>query len=82
MIRNEVEILSGIDHPNIVKPIEVFESRKQLCVVMELLSGGDLYSRDPYSEKDAAKIVGKVVSAVAHMHRNNIIHRGMLSASL
>lgn len=49
-----------------------------IIIVCELLSGGDLYSRDPYSEKDAVKIVGKLLSAVAFMHRNHIIHRGML----
>jgi len=76
-LRNEVEILKSLDHPNIVKPIEVFEStqNRQLFVVMELCSGGDLYSRDPYTESQAASIVGKVLSALTYMHSRNIIHR-------
>ena len=44
---------------------------------MELCTGGDLYSRDPYTERDAAKIIGKVLSAVEYMHNNNIIHRDL-----
>lgn len=44
---------------------------------MELCTGGDLYSRDPYTENDAAKIIGKILSAVEYMHNNNIIHRDL-----
>uniref|UniRef100_A0A6U5FCI9 Uncharacterized protein n=1 Tax=Corethron hystrix TaxID=216773 RepID=A0A6U5FCI9_9STRA len=75
--RNEVEILKSLDHSNIVKPIEVFECslNRRLFVVMELCSGGDLYSRDPYTESQAASIVGKVLSALTYMHSRNIIHR-------
>lgn len=31
---------------------------------------------DPYSERDAAKIIGKVLSAVEYMHNNKVMHRG------
>jgi len=74
-MRNEISILRGLDHPNIVKPIEFYVSRNDLCCVMELLSGGDLYTRAPYSERQSVEIVEQLLSAVAHMHRNNIIHR-------
>jgi serine/threonine protein kinase len=37
---------------------------KMLYVVMELCTGGDLYSRTPYSEKDAAKIITQLLSAI------------------
>lgn len=76
-MKNEIDILKRMDHPNIIKPIETFDYRKQLYVVMELCSGGDLYSRDPYTEEQACKIVGKIVSAVAYMHRFNIMHRDL-----
>mmetsp|Transcript_39620 Transcript_39620/g.92698 ORF Transcript_39620/g.92698 Transcript_39620/m.92698 type:complete len:316 (-) Transcript_39620:1274-2221(-) len=42
-LRNEVEILRGLDHPNIVRPVEVFETGaaadRRLFLVMELCSG-------------------------------------------
>mgnify|MGYP003322089350 CR=1 FL=1 len=44
---------------------------------MECCSGGDLYSRKPYSEKDSAKIIGKLLSALSFMHRNNVMHRDL-----
>jgi serine/threonine protein kinase len=40
-----VEILRALDHPHIVKAIETFDYHGQLCLVLELCSGGDLYAR-------------------------------------
>jgi len=76
-LRNEIEILKSLDHPHIVRPIESFIHRHQLFIVMELCDGGDLYSRDPYTEEDAARIVGSIVNAVSYMHRRNIVHRDL-----
>eukprot|EP00542_Grammatophora_oceanica_P010432 CAMPEP_0194032256 /NCGR_PEP_ID=MMETSP0009_2-20130614/5237_1 /TAXON_ID=210454 /ORGANISM="Grammatophora oceanica, Strain CCMP 410" /LENGTH=706 /DNA_ID=CAMNT_0038672641 /DNA_START=11 /DNA_END=2131 /DNA_ORIENTATION=+ len=76
-LKNEVSILKTLDHPNIVRPIESFEHRNQLFVVMELCSGGDLYTRDPYTEEEAARIVGSILSAISFMHQHNIIHRDL-----
>mmetsp|Transcript_63581 Transcript_63581/g.75231 ORF Transcript_63581/g.75231 Transcript_63581/m.75231 type:complete len:319 (+) Transcript_63581:76-1032(+) len=76
-LQNEITILKSLDHPNIVKIMETYDYKKKLYVVMELCSGGDLYARDPYTEKDAIKIVKQILSAVAYMHQLNIIHRDL-----
>jgi calcium-dependent protein kinase len=74
-LRNEVELLKSLDHPNIIKIYETFKIKKRLAIVMELCSGGDLYKRNPYTEAQAANIVRQVLSAVAYLHDRNIIHR-------
>lgn len=74
---NEIYILQGLDHPNIVKPIETFDFRDRLYLVLELCSGGDLYSRDPYDETQACRIVHAVLDAVAYMHSRGITHRDL-----
>ena len=76
-LRNEVAILKQLDHPHIVRAIETFENRNQIFIVMELCSGGDLYSRDPYTEEEAARIVCSILSAIAYMHSRNILHRDL-----
>jgi len=76
-LRNEITILQGLDHPNIVKAYEVYESRVNIYLVLENCSGGDLYARGPYSEKAAAKIVGKLLSAIVHMHEHGCTHRDL-----
>jgi len=75
-LRNEIRILQDLDHPNIVKAYEVYESRVNIYVVLQHCSGGDLYSRIPYSEIQSAKIVGKLLSAIAYLHEHNVCHRG------
>ena len=41
-LKNEVEILKSLDHPNIVRAIETFDYHHRLFIVLELCSGGDL----------------------------------------
>jgi len=73
--RNEVDIIRKLDHPNIVKMFETYESFETMSIVMELCSGGNLNNRAPYKEEDARRIIFKIVSAVSYLHENNIIHR-------
>jgi serine/threonine protein kinase len=76
-LKNEIEILKQLDHPYIVRPIETFDHRNQLFIVMELCSGGDLYSRDPYTEEEAARITSSILSAISYMHHRGIVHRDL-----
>ena len=78
-LRNEIEILELLDHPNIVRAIATYEYHNHIAIVMELCSGGDLFSRDPYTEDRARHIVRQITSAVAYMHRCGIMHRGETS---
>lgn len=57
--------------------IETYEHRNQIFIVMELCAGGDLYSRDPYTEAEAARIVSSILSAISYMHSKNICHRDL-----
>ena len=76
-LKNEIELLRSLDHPHIVRPIEVYSYRNQIYFTMEALSGGDLYSRDPYTEDDAARIIKAILSAISYLHSNKIIHRDL-----
>jgi serine/threonine protein kinase len=76
-LRNEISILKKLDHPHIVRAIETFEHRNQIFIVMELCAGGDLYSRDPYTEEDAARILSSILSALGYMHSKNVVHRDL-----
>mmetsp|Transcript_17345 Transcript_17345/g.39163 ORF Transcript_17345/g.39163 Transcript_17345/m.39163 type:complete len:444 (-) Transcript_17345:850-2181(-) len=75
VLRNEIAIMKSLDHPNILRAIETFETKKQIFIVMEYCSGGDLYVRTPYSEANCVLIIQKVLSALSYLHSKNIIHR-------
>lgn len=74
-LKNEIDILKSMDHPNIVRLYEVYYHKKQIFMILELCDGGDLYTRLPYSEKDAAYITGKLLSAITYMHEHGVVHR-------
>jgi calcium-dependent protein kinase len=57
--------------------METFEHRNQIFIVMELCSGGDLYSRDPYTEDEAARISSSILSAISYMHSKDVCHRDL-----
>lgn len=64
-----------MDHPNIVKAHEVYRHKREIYIILELCSGGDLYTGLPYSEKESAYISGKLLSAIKYMHDHGIVHR-------
>ena len=41
-VKREMKIMEKLDHPNIAKLYEVFESHKQVFIIMEYVNGGDL----------------------------------------
>jgi serine/threonine protein kinase len=75
-MKNEIALMRNITHPNILKIYEVYE-QKNISIVMELCTGGDLNQRVPYSEMQAKSIVTKLVEAANYLHLNNIIHRDL-----
>ena len=83
--KNEISIMSKADHPNIVKLYEIYESNRSLYLIMELCRGGELFKRithralkkNMYTEKDAAEIIQKIVSAIEYCHNNGICHRDL-----
>jgi len=81
-IKNEVDIYLRLDHPNIVKLLEVYEDYEPFeCVhlIMERCTGRELYDRlsdkRKYSEQDAARITKEMLSAIKYLHSLNIAHR-------
>ena len=88
--RREIEILKKMDHPNIIKLYEVYESERSLYLVMEECKGGEIFDRiiqhiqekKMYSEKDAAIIFEQVMSCIAYCHNRNICHRDLKPENL
>lgn len=77
----EISVLKKLKHPYVVKLVEVIKSNDKYHVVMEGLTGGDLFDRierrGPYPEDEAAALVEQVIAAVAYLHRQNICHRDL-----
>ena len=68
----EISVLRRLIHPNIVQLVETFEDKSTVYLVMELVTGGELFDRivekGSYTEKDAADLIRQVLDAVDYMH--------------
>ena len=75
-----------IDHPGIIKLYEVYESPYYVHLVMEYLSGGELFKliQDSvvYTEQDAALLIRNVLNAIEYLHTKNIVHRDIKPENL
>lgn len=82
-LRSEIYIMCQLDHPNIVRLEEVYESRKEIYLVQELCLGGELFDRldeQPdyhYTEQQCARLVKQMLCAVRYIHYKKIIHRDL-----
>ena len=80
-IGDEADMLRKIDHPNIVKIHGVYDTPTKLYLVMDYLSGGELFDRivqqSHFSELAAAQMVATLIGAIRHMHARGIVHRDL-----
>jgi calcium/calmodulin-dependent protein kinase I len=83
---NELKIMSIIDHPNIVRVYEYYECHGVVFIVMELMSGGELFDKiveyEHYTEKQAAETFRPIVDAVRYCHKLGIVHRDLKPENL
>ncbi|GIX60762.1 calcium-dependent protein kinase [Babesia caballi] len=80
-MKREITIMKTLDHPNIVKLLEVYEDEECLYLVMEMCGGGELFDeivkRGCFSEQYAATMMRQIFSAIAYCHGKGIIHRDL-----
>ena len=78
---NEVEIISKLRHPNIIKFYETYHDEKYFHIVMEYCKGKDLFEKiNQYgfiSENIVKKIISKLVHAISYCHSKNLTHRDL-----
>ena len=88
---NELTILSKLDHPNIIKFFEFFESKtpqQTFNIVTEYADGGDLsekikeQNKTPFKESDILDYFTQICLALKHIHEKKIIHRDLKSGNV
>eukprot|EP00753_Platysulcus_tardus_P022624 PLAT9827.1.p1 GENE.PLAT9827.1~~PLAT9827.1.p1 ORF type:complete len:607 (+),score=246.76 PLAT9827.1:26-1822(+) len=85
----EAMIMSALDHPNIIKMVEVMDDPDvpHLYVVMEYVEGGavmpDVHDGvTPLAEDKVIWVMRQLASGMAYMHDNNIIHRDIKPSNI
>eukprot|EP00746_Dinoflagellata_sp_MGD_P156467 gnl/MRDRNA2_/MRDRNA2_85835_c0_seq1.p1 gnl/MRDRNA2_/MRDRNA2_85835_c0~~gnl/MRDRNA2_/MRDRNA2_85835_c0_seq1.p1 ORF type:complete len:393 (+),score=66.40 gnl/MRDRNA2_/MRDRNA2_85835_c0_seq1:116-1294(+) len=82
----EVAMLRKMDHPNIVKLIDVIQDSTTTCVILELCAGGDLYrllhvTKLKLGRRQKLFMLQDVAEAIQYLHSQDIIHRDIKSAN-
>ncbi|ALC48139.1 CaMKI [Drosophila busckii] len=75
-----------LTHPNIVQLLETYEDKAKVYLVMELVTGGELFDRivekGSYTEKDASHLIRQILEAVDYMHEQGVVHRDLKPENL
>lgn len=85
-LATEISIMERAVHPNIIRLKEVFDTPNHVYLVMEVMTGGELFDRivekEHYTEKEAKKALVEVVDAILYCHDRGIVHRDLKPENL
>ncbi|XP_077441129.1 calcium/calmodulin-dependent protein kinase type IV [Vanacampus margaritifer] len=86
IVRTEIGVLLRLSHPNIIQLKEIFETDTDIALILELVTGGELFDRiverGYYSERDAAHVIKQILEAVEYLHDNGVVHRDLKPENL
>ena len=84
--KNEINIMSKCDHPNVIKLCEIYEDPRYIELLMEECTGGSLFEKlikkmededETFSEKEASVIFRQIMTAINYCHNQGIAHRDL-----
>lgn len=77
-IEREVSILREIRHPNIITLHDVFENKTDVVLILELVSGGELFDflaeKESLTEDEATQFLKQILDGVHYLHSKRIAH--------
>jgi serine/threonine protein kinase len=83
---SEIQALSSLRHPNIISLYDVFATDEKIYIIMELMSGGELFDyvvkRGTLNEAEASHIIRMVTSALVYIHSERLVHRDLKPENL
>ncbi|NWX61450.1 DAPK3 kinase, partial [Promerops cafer] len=77
-IEREVAILQQVLHANIVKLHDIYENKTDVVLILELVSGGELFDflaqKESLSEEEATRFIRQILDGVNYLHSKKIAH--------
>ncbi|XP_037695739.1 serine/threonine-protein kinase BRSK2 isoform X4 [Choloepus didactylus] len=85
-VEREIAILKLIEHPHVLKLHDVYENKKYLYLVLEHVSGGELFDylvkKGRLTPKEARRFFRQIISALDFCHSHSICHRDLKPENL
>eukprot|EP00800_Vazella_pourtalesii_P011620 TRINITY_DN2796_c0_g1_i1.p1 TRINITY_DN2796_c0_g1~~TRINITY_DN2796_c0_g1_i1.p1 ORF type:complete len:661 (-),score=92.55 TRINITY_DN2796_c0_g1_i1:803-2785(-) len=85
-VEREIAIMKLIEHPHVLRLFDVYENKKHLYLVLEYVSGGELFDylvkKGKLSENEARKFFRQIISAMDFCHAHSVCHRDLKPENL
>jgi hypothetical protein len=86
MLKDEIRIMKACHHENIVKLFDTHDTKFDVYLVMELVTGGDLFDEISnavkFEEPVASSFAQDIANALEYLHKQNIVHRDLKPENL
>ena len=79
-LREEIQIIKLISHPNIVCMRETYETEKYMYIIMEQVKGGELFEHIKnyeLEEREISLIMFQLVEAIQYLQVCGVVHRDL-----
>ncbi|CAL5415143.1 unnamed protein product [Camellia sinensis] len=80
-IKREIGTLKLLKHPNVVRLHEVLASKSKIYMVLEYVTGGELFdriaSKGKLSESRGRKLFQQLIDGVSYCHNKGVYHRDL-----
>lgn len=85
-LKREISIMKMLDHPNVVKLYDVLQTQNNIYLVLELVTGGELFDRivqaKRFEEDVARRFFQQLVVALNFCHKQGVAHRDLKPENL
>lgn len=80
-IWRELNVMKSVNHYNIVRTFDIFDTKNRLYLVLEYMPGGTLgevlKKVGRFTEDQARNILADILNGVAYLHDKSIVHRDL-----
>jgi len=80
-IWRELNVMKAVNHPNIVRTYDIFDTRTRLYIVLEYMPGGTLADllkhTGRFTEAQARPVLRDILRGVAYLHSKSVVHRDL-----
>ncbi|ERN03738.1 hypothetical protein AMTRI_Chr05g65760 [Amborella trichopoda] len=85
-IKREISIMKLVRHPNIIRLREVLASRTKIYIILEFITGGELFDKIvdqcKLSERESRRYFQQLIDAVDYCHSKGVFHRDLKPENL
>eukprot|EP01060_Flectonema_neradi_P020013 TRINITY_DN27529_c0_g1_i1.p1 TRINITY_DN27529_c0_g1~~TRINITY_DN27529_c0_g1_i1.p1 ORF type:complete len:307 (+),score=60.66 TRINITY_DN27529_c0_g1_i1:37-957(+) len=85
-LKREIAIMKLLDHRNVLKMVDVLQTGKNIYLILDLLTGGDLFDKleqaKRFEEDVARKYFQQLISGLYYLHAQGIAHRDLKPENL